>query len=196
MYVLFFSIASLLSLSISASIPPPHNSSFLQSQPQVSESVYEDILPISNFPANWPPAPYTYGNKPIAIRFEEYGRRVTDESLKKAIVRDLHATMEHFITSFEELRDHAPIEYSVGVLTFDVSFTGLDDFAAFEFGHALTLVLELLDVFEWDALEIPRAAIFRAMEPQLLAARFGIRFHETWTKKILSSFTWTWDPFC
>ncbi len=177
MYVLFFSIASSISLSVSASIPLPHNTSLLQLNPQISKPVYANVLPISDFAANWPPAPYTYGSKPIAIRFEEFGRRVTDKTLKKTIIRDLDAVMEHFVTSFEELRDHAAIEYSVGVLTFDVSFTGLDDFAAFEVAHALSLVLELLDVFDWDALEIARAAVFRTMEPLLSAARFGIRFH-------------------
>jgi len=145
MYVSFFSIASSISLPVSASIPLPHNTSLLQLNLQISKPVYANVLLISNFPANWPPAPYTYGSKPTAIRFEEYGRRVTDKTLKKNIIRDLHAAMEHFVTSLEELRDHAAIGYSVGVLTFDVSFTGLDDFAALEVAHALSLVLELLD---------------------------------------------------
>lgn len=176
MYVLFFIIAKLIGLSVSASISPTHSTSLPQLNPQISKPVYENPLRTSVFPANWPLTPYTYGSKPIAIRFEEYGRRVSDEGLRRIVVGDLHAIMERFITSFEELRDHHPIELSFGVLTFHVTFTDLDDIAAFEVAHALGLFLELLDSFDWDAIEIPRAAVFRTMEPQLSAARFGIRF--------------------
>ena len=176
MYVLFFSISSLLCLSVSASVLPPHNISLPRLNPQISLLVYANVLHTSDFPADWPPTPCTYGNKPIAIRFEEYGRRVSDETLRRIVIRDFRAVMERFITSFEELRDHGPIELSIGVLIFDVSFTGLDDLAAFEVAHAFDLVVKLLEFFDWDALEFPRAAVFRTMEPQLSAARFGIRF--------------------
>lgn len=61
-------------------------------------------------------------------------------------------------------------------MSIDFIPSGLVDIAGFEFAQALDLVLELMNDFEWDVIEILRAQMFTMFEPGEVAAEFGIKF--------------------
>ena len=173
MHYTALAVAMLIGTGLSALVAT-HNISFHQLSSLAP--LYQPTIKDGDMPENWPTLPWTLGDRPIAIRFEEAGHKVTDLILKDTIIEDLESIAAHFLDQYEDLRYHAPIEYSSGHVTLYLVPSGQAPFAGYLMGEALSLVLELFDDWDWDVIEILRAQFYTLLEPEYPTAEFAVEF--------------------
>ena len=180
MHLLLLTLALLISAISPAFLESSSSSRQTQHQTNVKKTTNLQLpsLPSTHsnltIPNNWPPTPWTYQHRPIAIRFDTYGRRVARPDLREAVLSDLADIVEIFYRSREEYADDDTFSFAKGVVHLTVTPTGDTELGGFEIAQTLETVLEMMKLGGWDVIEIVRGEIFLFEEPNTMAGIFGL----------------------